>query len=86
MIITLSGSSVSDVNGQVLFEEECEPGLNVQIHTHICNSLNCVIDNNLIEDYPNIYVILGIILKITVTDTSAEMCFSKLKIIKRMPT
>jgi hypothetical protein len=67
VLLSLSESTDSDINGQELFKELRKCTWTVPPNTDICNPLKHIIDNNLIEVYPNIYVALGIILKIPVT-------------------
>jgi hypothetical protein len=51
-------------------------------NTDICNPLKHIIDNNFVEVYPNIYVVLTIMLTILVTVAYPERSFSKLKLVK----
>jgi hypothetical protein len=51
-------------------------------NTDICNPLKHIIDNNLVEVYPNIYVVLTIMLTIPFTVAYPERSFSKLKLVK----
>jgi hypothetical protein len=51
-------------------------------NTNICSSLKHITDNNLIEVYPNIYVVLKITLTILLEVASAERSYSKLKLIR----
>jgi hypothetical protein len=60
VLLTLSEPSDSDINGQELFEELRMCTSTVPPNTDICSSLKHIIDNNLIEAYPNIYVALRI--------------------------
>jgi hypothetical protein len=80
VLLKLSESSNSDVNGQELFGELRMCARTVPPNIDIYNSLKYIIDNNLIEVYPNIYVALRIILTIPVTVASAERNFFKLKL------
>jgi hypothetical protein len=70
------------MNGQELFEDLGICTQTVHANTDICSSLKHIIDNNLIEVYPNIYVTLRITLTVPVTAASAERSFSKLKLIQ----
>jgi hypothetical protein len=68
------------MNGQELFEDLEICTQTVHANTDICSSLKHIIDNNLIEVYPNIYVTLRT--TFPVTAASAKRSFSKLKLIQ----
>ncbi|XP_073470341.1 zinc finger MYM-type protein 1-like [Aquarana catesbeiana] len=81
-LLTLPNSSDSDIRGLELYEELRMCMRTVPPKLDMSGSLKYLIDNNLTDVYPNIYVALRVILTIPVTVASAERSFSKLKLIK----
>lgn len=81
-LLTLPNSSDADISGLELYEELRMCTRTMPPKLDMCNSLKHLIDNNLTDVYPNIYVALRVILTIPVTVASAERSFSKLKLIK----
>ncbi|CAH2325017.1 zinc finger MYM-type 1-like [Pelobates cultripes] len=81
-LLTLPNSLDADIRGLELYEELRMCTRTMPPKLDMCNSLKHLIDNNLTDVYPNIYVALRVILTIPVTVASAERSFSKLKLIK----
>lgn len=78
-----SGStSCSDIDSEGLYQELKMYSMTIPEDMNMTEILKNMIEDNLVDVYPNIYVALRVLLTTPVSVASAERSFSKLKLIK----